>query len=770
MNPEYIFKDINKEKINVLFDKKKFQLEGQKLYLLEGFLINKDKELIQLPNSWISEINESLDKNISESKINHLFNFMGKIEYFNFRNKKINVINEEDKNIYEIELNYELLSKISINDTCKFFRFSKIDKNSYKFNNFSDIQYKRKTSITLNFLDYDVKYYNIIKCDKITKEIQTNNLFFEFDEDNYKSIDIKTLIYERVINNKVEYSSKFNLEINVGKNNNFDSLLKKTEGYSYQIYCESNNRNLLPEEYRIVDVDGKIIKIKPERNENELNERFSIINVPFQNIKEIHEKNLSSFSLNPENKNDIEKSLKYLFLINENKKEMCKFFLEQTEKCKDFYNTYKFYEKDLQNFFQKYFIKDIAILYRDIKLIQSQEKDSSIRNLFNQTIIETKLYDVIENGFNKYIFSNCKKDYELIKYICFALLSFKVKITDSLNFNLIITNLKSVLEHLNMEYIDNIKALITFTRENINNDMIYYKLSIIKLNNKNKKYIYYNEGMKIFWNIINDLTENSAFYKGIRQFNGLILKDEITQKKMYSGNNLNLKDIQIELMKYPGKFCFIQENYKGLYGAYWSCSGTMILNPDNFLGHYCKNKELNDNIVKRATSCILFILFHEIAGHCKTHINNETDSPNQVYIIDTLKLININEADSGHLFEFILTDYYVNCKYFINSEISAELLDENLYLGSDFNELKEKLQKINPGFSQTIQSGSNIKGKKAKIIDDETIEEINLNYYNMTFTDLLIFFSNLDEEKKNEMKNTDAYKYYLSFKTSDKKI
>ena len=41
--------------------------------------------------------------------------------------------------------------------------------------------------------------------------------------------------------------------------------------------------------------------------------------------------------------------------------------------------------------------------------------------------------------------------------------------------------------------------------------------------------------MEIFLNIIEGLTENSAFYKGIRQFNGLILKDELTEKKMYSG-------------------------------------------------------------------------------------------------------------------------------------------------------------------------------------------------------------------------------------------
>lgn len=42
------------------------------------------------------------------------------------------------------------------------------------------------------------------------------------------------------------------------------------------------------------------------------------------------------------------------------KKKSLNFFFEQTKKCRDFYNTYKFYEKDLLNFFQKYFTKDIA--------------------------------------------------------------------------------------------------------------------------------------------------------------------------------------------------------------------------------------------------------------------------------------------------------------------------------------------------------------------------------------------------------------------------
>jgi hypothetical protein len=66
-----IFKDVNKKKININFDKNKFKIEGQKNYLLEGFLLKENKHLIQLNNSSITEIDENLDKNrgIEQSSI-----------------------------------------------------------------------------------------------------------------------------------------------------------------------------------------------------------------------------------------------------------------------------------------------------------------------------------------------------------------------------------------------------------------------------------------------------------------------------------------------------------------------------------------------------------------------------------------------------------------------------------------------------------------------------------------------------------------------------
>ena len=78
---------------------------------------------------------------------------------------------------------------------------------------------------------------------------------------------------------------------------------------------------------------------------------------------------------------------------------------------------------------------------------------------------------------------------------------------------------------------------------------------------------------------------------------------------------------------------------------------------------------------------------------------------------------------------------------FINYKISEELLDENLYLG--FDKLKEKLDQIK------------------YVENDELCEDININYYNMSYNDLFIYFSNLDEENKIKMKDSEAYKYFL---------
>ena len=269
--------------------------------------------------------------------------------------------------------------------------------------------------------------------------------------------------------------------------------------------------------------------------------------------------------------------------------------------------------------------------------------------------------------------------------------------------------------------------------------------------------------MSIFLNIINDLTENCAFYKGIRQFNGIILEDEFSQKDMYSGSLINIKDIQIELFKNVGRFCIFQKGIINEYGSYWSCARTMFLNPDTILGKYNKTQNLKENILKRATACTLFVIFHELTGHMKTHINSENDSPDQAYINDfNLQLVKMDSPDSGYLFEFIMAGNFISCKYFINSSISENLLDEKLYLGDNFNELREKLQKMEDVLSPMSVTKKPNNEKKSKDIN-EIIDDINLNYDKMTINELFIFFSSLSKEKKAEIENSDAYQYFASF-------
>ena len=271
-------------------------------------------------------------------------------------------------------------------------------------------------------------------------------------------------------------------------------------------------------------------------------------------------------------------------------------------------------------------------------------------------------------------------------------------------------------------------------------------------------------------NIINRLTENCTFYKGIRQFNGIILTDELSQKEMHSGSILNIKDIQIKLFKHEGKFCIIQEGITNLYGSYWDCARTMILNPDTLLWRYYKNKKCNEQIIKRATAVTLFIIFHKITGQL-THVNSETNSPEQSYVNGlNLKEIKTDISSSGYLFEYIMANNFI-CKYFINSSYSEELLNEDLYLSNSFTQLKEKLKLIEKELSPMIKTEKfDDNEKKAKSLD-ELINDVNLNYDRMTINELFIFFSSLDPGTKEKMVKSEAYQYYSSFfNESGKKI
>ena len=781
--PLFKFKDINKEILTVDIDTKKFNVEGNKIYILESFLFNKeDCRLEPLLNSNIKEIDDFLDKdkNYDESDIYSLFNFKGKIKTFNFINKKINIEIEGKKELVEVEINDKLFSKISIDSDCYFYHFSKINENKYKFNHFSNIQYNQKTFIILNFVDYlKDKYYTSVQYDEITKEIKGNNLTFEINENTNRSIEIKEISFlKKDENNNIIDKAEFTFEINIGKKNKINSLSKKTEGFSYQIYYESYEKESLPKIFKIKDENNLDINIEPENNENEFFERFTIINVPYQNIIKNEDNNdLHNFSLNQENNQDKkEKNIKYLFTINNKNTSIHKFILKKQDKCENFYDKFKQYEDKLQAFFQEYFPKDANILHRDIFRIKSVT-NSSILNIFNNEKLKSDLSDVIHKGFNKYYFYNCRKDYILMRNIYFAFFCLSIqekKKMELYEFLRIFMVFKSLLLQLSMEYIDRIKALIAILREFIYRkfDPDGLQLKIAKSKSKNSDYPYYIKANEKFLNIINNLTENCALYKGIRQFNGIILTDELSQKEMYSGSILNIKDIQFELFKYSGEFCIIQQGIPNLYGSYWPCARTMFLNPDTLLGGYYKNTNNNEHIIKRATAGTLFIKFHEITGHLKTHVNSENNSPEQVYV-DGLNLteIKMDKPDSGFLFEYILAKNYINCKYFMNSSHSEELLDENLYLSESFDQLKEKFNFLQNALSPITDNKETVDNEKKTKYLDELINDVNLNYNRMTINELFIFFSNLDPETKEKMKESEAYSYYLSLLNDcDKKI
>ena len=772
--PNIIFKDINKEPIIIQLDNEKLNVEGQKIYMLEGFLYNhKENKLYQLPNSNFTEIVELLDTNKSfeKSEIPNLFNFKGKIASFDFIRRVINInIEYEGKNLkYEIEVISELFSKISLNCDCYFYNFYKTSESKYKYNYFSNIKYNQKTYITINFADeIKDKYYDSVKYDKIIKEINKKSITFELDDYSNKTSEIKTITYLKKDTNKnIIDQEDFHFEINTGKNNNVDSLSTKTDGYSYQLYFETNNKNTLPETYTIKDANKRDIIIKPEKNENEFYERFTILNVPFQNIKENYEnKNLSNFSLNDKKDQEIkEKSFKYLF-INNNIIKMHKFILKPQENStiKIFYDQFKKYEDDLKIFFRIYFPKQMDSLQRDIKSIIKSEKNKNILNIFSNKALQEDFKIIIEKGFDEYYFDNCRRDYALIRNICFAFLCLKAKENDFnlMKYNQIFSTFKSILASLSMEYIDRIKAVIAITRE-FNYRYLYSNISglcVVKLKTKNTKYSLYTNAMKTFLNIINGLTEICPLYKAIRQYSSIILNDELSNKNIYSGTILNIKDIQIELFKQAGQFCIIQEGIPNLYGSYWSCARTLFLNPDTIFGKYYerilfKDKEDtngDENIVKRATACTLFVIFNEITEYLKTNINGSNNSHVQVYIND--KEFKKPKLDLGYFLEYIMPSNIINCRNFMDSNISEQLLDEKLYLSDNFDELKKKLNQIKYSVSPM---------NEAIKTDKEKIDYINENYNKMTIDELFVFFSNLNEEQMNEMKDSKAYKFFLSF-------
>ena len=222
------------------------------------------------------------------------------------------------------------------------------------------------------------------------------------------------------------------------------------------------------------------------------------------------------------------------------------------------------------------------------------------------------------------------------------------------------------------------------------------------------------ESFKQFCNIMDKQNEYCPFYQAILQFNGLVKTDLIRDIKMYSGTISSLLDIKFEIIKNINRFFFIFNCGNQIAdGEFFLNSKIISFYPKSFI--LAEDDFNKKNIRKIMAAAFLFLFFHEFCGHFKTHINNQDSSKHYINNDLNLMFLNFKRIDSGFLFEHILTNNYIDLKMVIQVENSEELFDSKYYIQENFNELREKIDKI----SSTILYIENEKKKFSKISEEK---------------------------------------------------
>ena len=715
-------KNINIEGIN------NYKFEHGKIYCFNGFLYNiSNNELESTIISDIQEYSFNCEKifnlnEINKCRNNGLVNFRGKVKEFNISEKTLNVENSE-KMIFKIYVNFNLLKKISVDNECIFFNFFKIKDNQFNFSNLSDIKVIEETFIEFNFLDFDEikeKYYNRIKINDQYYEINKKSRKILITNNNELNIFLQEIFYEKLENEEIKKTFKFCLELNKGKNNHVDSLLGNG-GFCYQFYIYSYNEEDLPLNIPIkINKNDIIYQQNADKNENKLMERFSIINVPEQNIK-----NIFDISKN-DNKIDSIYDWKYMISIN-NKKE------------KDFK---KFEKININN--KKQNIKIPENIQKPMeKIINICNNNSSASPLdgidyeeFN--IIIAPILKIFEN-FEEYEFENNKEDYENIQNILLIILYYYSEEFGKY-FIIFIKNYQMLLNYIiNLEYIDRIKILISFvikTLRNIknfdnHNKIISYNwLNLINLDDEEtyKKYPFIKNAFDIFYNIIDNLTEDCLFFQKIQQFNSRIYKEVISGENMPSGSILNLNDIKLELFKNINRFLFLSEKKEkdcDVFETHDDKSLLVTINLFSFLDN--KYNMIEGKNYNNSTCVILFSLFNECFGYQNKKINNEKK----------------DKKDIGKLFEKIIFGEVINLKSLIKNNNLEKLLESKLYIEKTF----DKLRKIYLNY------------EKKENNEDEKQESKNKPI--LMYHDLFRIYGNITDEQKELLKDDENYQRFL---------
>ena len=624
---KFNFYDINGNLINIK-NNEGYEFENGKIYLFNGYFYNKSKK--RLVKTMISSIKEYLNnkselisfKDIENYENLKLLNFKCKVKSYSLIDKYIKITDiDSDEKIYKVNLNINLLKKISLNGLCYFFNFRKKNESELEMTNFSDIEIKEETIIEFIFDDFDINknyYYNRIKIDKKHYNIDNKIINIRIEDDMKNNIFIQDIIYERVENKKSIFTYEFSLEVDRGKTNHFHSLLAANGNHSYQFYFQAKFKEDLPKSISLNINNKKYEFDKLDNFKNNLIERFTIINIPKQDINK-------SLSLQIKEIQDVfnEKKIhdwKYLISINDKHEKDYKIFIKEKDKRKKKY--LQINEKDfkiIKNIFNKNtnMLDSIKpIKYEEIiKILSPFLKNKEAKEI-------KKILNVVVKGFRKYKFQNKRRDYETIKYLSFIFLCVNALKLMKNNTNIFdyFKNFRDILCSLiNFEYIDRIKVILGFISIFIDNikskkiDILNKEtLVLFDLDNEENisKYPWIKRSYNTLYEIIDKMKEGYPLHQGIFSLNSLIYKELVTSNNFHSGALLNEDDIKLELFKNVNRFLFLsfKDDYNSDdYAEYSIESKTTKIFVYSIFGGQIDKKKYN-----RASSVVLILFFNKI--------------------------------------------------------------------------------------------------------------------------------------------------------------
>ena len=716
----YNFSDNYLSNISIkLSEELKKNLENNKIYLFNGFELceNSLKEInvssIEVIDADSIIDNISFPKNIDNIKNGDIVNFKGKIKDIYLSKCSVLIEDENLKTNFEIKLNFELIKKIYQNSSCTFINFKK-QSNIFIYTNLSDIYSHEETIVEIYFFDFDQQYYNKLKINNDSFNIVQKIMKFEIDSTNKDEIFEQKFIYQKMDGEKVVNSYEFILEINKGEKNCFCSFLKENGKHTYQVYFQSKDKSYLPKTLKVKINEKDSIKMDIfDTFNNDLQKRITIINAIEQDFLEKQKSNLN------ENKAKDNNNLKFYFLLK-NKEINDDFDIGKGDEINNVFekNEIILNENENENKISKYIFEYNDNITVKKNFLIDKQKECDINEIFDKIVINEKkierskellnnltslfsdgtLIEYCKEGFQKYIFKNSKYDSDIIKKIVFLYGIYKYYYSD-LAIKLCIIIFQHILLKLkDANYSEKIQVLLylftIFSRNDNNFDI--HCIDIFDKNNNDEFDSFYEpfmESFNQFCNIMDKQKEHCPFYQAILQFNGLVKTDLIRDIKMYSGAISSLLDIKFEIIKKINRFFFIFNcDNQRADGEFFENSKIIAFYPSSFIFPEVDFKK--KNIRKKMATAFLFLFFHEFCGHFKTHINNQ-DSPKH-YINNDLNLmfINFNTVDSGFLFEHILTNNYIDLKMLIQVENSEELFDSKYYIQDNFNELREKIDKI----------------------------------------------------------------------------